>query len=300
MHKTTLKSDALLLLAAIIWGFAFVAQRVGMDYVGPFTYNGVRFALGAGALFLFIRINKNRTVEIPLTGQTVRKNFLLKSGLLAGLFVFAGASLQQVGLVFTTAGNAGFITGLYVIFVPILGLLFRQRPGWGVWIGAILAVAGMYFLSVTDAFTISRGDLYVLLGAIFWASHVLFIGHVSPRIDGLKLAVIQYVVCSGLSMAVAFGFEEVQWVSILEAAIPILYGGLLSVGIAYTLQIIAQKKAPPAHAAIILSMEGVFAVLGGWLILNESVSGRSLLGCGLMLVGMLLAQIHTNLLKNNK
>jgi drug/metabolite transporter (DMT)-like permease len=292
MLSRVLKSDLLLLLAALIWGFAFTAQRVGMEYMGPFLFNGIRFGLGAIVLGAFISIRKNREIEIHPDYLHRQKRTLTQGGIIAGLLVFTGASLQQTGMIYTTAGNAGFITGLYVVFVPILGLFIRQRPSITVWIGAVLAAFGMYFLSVTGNFQISKGDLFVLGCAFVWAFHVLYIGHVSPRVDALKLALIQYVVCSALSLFIAVFFEKIVWQAILGAAIPILYSGLFSVGIGYTLQIVGQKRAPPAHAAIILSSEAVFAAFGGWLILQEVLPTLALMGCALMLAGMVLAQVR--------
>ncbi len=293
METRTLKCDALLLLTATIWGFAFVAQRIGMDYVGPFTFNGIRFALGGLSLLPLIRfMDKSaakRGVERP---KPTRKMFLL-GGILAGTAIFAGASLQQVGLVYTTAGKAGFITGLYVVIVPLMGLFWRQRPGAGTWVGAILAASGLYLLSVTESFTIAKGDFLELIGAFFWAGHVLIIGWLSPKIDSLKLSSLQFLVCSLLSLIVALIFEEITLIGIYQALIPILYGGLLSVGIAYTLQVVAQKNAPPSHAAIILSLESAFAALGGWIVLDEVLSNRGLLGCALMLSGMILSQMQS-------
>jgi len=213
-------------------------------------------------------------------------------GALAGLVLFMGASLQQVGLVHTTAGNAGFITGLYVVIVPLLGLFWRQRPDLGTWIGALLAAAGLYLLSVTAAFEIAFGDLLVLVGAFFWAAHVLIIGWLSPRIESIQLACIQFAVCSLLSLITAAALETMTLQGLMGAALPILYGGLLSVGVAYTLQVVAQRDARPAHAAIILSLESVFAALGGWLLLGELLSARALAGCSLMMAGMLLSQLH--------
>ena len=297
MRAGTYKSDFLLLLASVIWGIAFVAQRKGMEYIGPFTYNGIRFALGGGVLMVFIWFRDKWNNNPAVTLSPDHRKILIKGGIIAGLLVFGGASLQQVGLVYTSAGNAGFITGLYVVIVPILGLLFKHKPGFGVWIGAFLAVVGMYFLSVTGRFNISKGDLFVFACSFFFAAHVLYIGFISRHVNVLKLAVFQYIVCSVLSLLVAVVFETIQWQSIVDATIPILYGGLLSVGIAYTLQIIAQKKAPPAHAAIILSMEAVFAVIAGWLILNEILTVRGIIGCGLMLAGMLLAQLQAFMIK---
>jgi drug/metabolite transporter (DMT)-like permease len=291
MKGVTVKSDALLLTTAIIWGFAFVAQRVGMDYVGPFTFNGIRFALGSLSLLPLVLIGQEQRIATnPILPRPGLTTILLGGGAL-GLALFAGASLQQIGLVYTTAGKAGFITGLYVIVVPILGLFWRQQPKIGTWIGAFLAAIGLYFLSVTEQFTIELGDLLVLIGAFFWAAHVLIIGWLSPRINPIKLAFSQYVACSILSLITASIIEVITLNSIMQAGIPILYGGLLSVGIAYTLQVVAQRDAHAAHAAILLSLEAVFAAIGGWLVLGETIPFRGLFGCGLMLAGMLLSQL---------
>jgi drug/metabolite transporter (DMT)-like permease len=196
-----------------------------------------------------------------------------------------------VGLVYTTAGKAGFITGLYVVIVPILGLLWGQRPGMGTWVGAFLAAIGLYFLSITQDFTISFGDFLELIGAVFWAAHVHIIGWFSPRVNSIRLAFFQFAACCVLSFLAAVIIEVITIQGLIQALIPILYGGCVSVGVAYTLQVVAQKHAHPAHAAVLLSMEAVFAALGGWLILNETLSIRGLLGCGLMLSGMLLSQL---------
>lgn len=288
----TLKSDALLMLTATIWGFAFVAQRVGMEYVGPFTFNGVRFALGSLSLVPLMLLKRKNPSAIAALLPPADRQTVAWGGALAGLVLFMGASLQQVGLVHTTAGNAGFITGLYVVIVPLLGLFWRQRPDLGTWIGALLAAAGLYLLSVTAAFEIAFGDLLVLVGAFFWAAHVLIIGWLSPRIESIQLACIQFAVCSLLSLITAAALETMTLQGLMGAALPILYGGLLSVGVAYTLQVVAQRDARPAHAAIILSLESVFAALGGWLLLGELLSARALAGCSLMMAGMLLSQLH--------
>ena len=291
MQGVAVKSDVLLLITAIIWGFAFVAQRVGMGYVGPFTFNGIRFAIGSLSLLPLVLISRGRQTAANRILPPPGLKTILTGGGALGLTLFAGASLQQIGLVYTTAGKAGFITGLYVIIVPILGLIWRQQPRIGTWIGAFLAAIGLYLLSITEEFTIEPGDLLVLIGAFFWAAHVLIIGWLSPRINPIKLAFSQYVACSILSLITASIVEVITFNSIVAAAIPILYGGLLSVGIAYTLQVVAQRDAYPAHAAILLSLEAVFAAIGGWLILGEIISPRGLVGCGLMLFGMLLSQL---------
>jgi drug/metabolite transporter (DMT)-like permease len=288
MQTRTLKSDALLLLTSIIWGFAFVAQRVGMEYVGPFVFNGVRFALGSLSLLPLVYVHQKRgnfANDPPL-------KIVLLGGMLAGLALFLGASLQQIGIVYTTAGKSGFITGLYVVLVPILGIFLRQPTQLGTWCGAVIAAAGLYLLSVTEQFTIAFGDLLVLIGAFFWAAHVHIISRFSRKIAPLKLALIQFTTCSILSLITALIFEHNTLQGIVGAGLAIFYGGVCSVGIAYTLQVVAQRHAHPAHAAIILSLESVFAVVGGWLLLHEHLALRGLVGCALMLIGMLLSQFH--------
>ena len=296
-----LANDALLLLTAAIWGFAFVAQRAGMAYVGPFAYTAVRFALGSLALIPLVILERRAAhgdASAPVEGRsapspgTARRTIHpVPGGLLAGTVLFGGAILQQAGLVWTTAGKAGFVTGLYVVLVPLAGLLWGQRPGWSRWLGATLAAAGLFLLSVTRSFTLERGDLAVLVGALFWTAHVHVLGWLSPRTRVVALSCVQFAVCSALSAVAMLLAERVAAASLLRAALPILYGGLVSVGVAYTLQVVAQRRAPPAHAAILLSLEAVFAALGGWLVLGERLSPRGLAGCSLMLAGMLCSQL---------
>ena len=279
----------MLLLTATIWGLAFVAQRVGMKYVGPFTFNGIRFLLGCFPLLPIILWNFKKD---PFSFQFQPK-MVIFGGAVTGCVLFLGASLQQIGIVYTTAGKAGFITGLYVIIVPLLGLLWRDRSTHaGTWGGAVLAAIGMYFLSVTRSLTISLGDVLVFFSAFMWAGHVQLVGWFSPRIGAVRLAVMQYAICGLLSLIVAFFREHVVLSGIIQGALPILYGGLLSVGVAYTLQLVAQKDAPPSHAAVLMSLETVFAALGGWLILGETLSHRALFGCVLILTGILASQLY--------
>ena len=219
MEDRILKSNGLLLLTAAIWGFAFVAQRVGMNYVGPFTFNSVRFALGSLTLLPFLIVTERRQPRSNLG----RKTMILMCGI-TGCVLFMGASLQQVGLIYTTAGKAGFITGLYVVMVPIFGLVLRQHTDVGTWIGALSATAGLYFLSVTEQFTIQYGDLLVLIGAFFWTVHVLIIGWLSPRMNPVKIAFVQFVICSALSSIVALFTEVIVMTGIYQAALPVIYG----------------------------------------------------------------------------
>lgn len=288
MKKNTFKSDILLLLAAAIWGFAFVAQRLGMKYVGPFTYNGIRFALGSLSLIPLIIFFKDDKSE---NNNSKGMREVSKAGIIAGIVLFIAVSLQQLGLMQTTAGKAAFITGLYIVLVPILGLFLKHYVGINAWIGAIIAVIGLYFLCVTNTFSISLYDLLILVCAFFFAVHILLIDSFIKRVNAIKLAFFQFLTCAVLSLVIAFFTEKITFSGIWQAMIPILYGGLGSVGVAYTLQIIGQKNAEPTSAAIILSMEALFAAMGGFLILNENLGVRGIVGCALMLTGMILSQI---------
>lgn len=282
----TVKADGLLLLAAVIWGTGFVAQRKGMDFVGPMTFTGLRFVLG-GLVLLPVLLHQH--IRKP-AGKS-DKRFLILGSCIAGLMLFAGAALQQVGLVTTEAGKAGFITGLYVVIVAVIGIFLGHRVGWGVWLGSCLAIVGMYFLSVKESFTIEPGDVFVLCGAFFWAVHVQIIGYLAKRVNPLSLACVQFFACGIVSLCVALFSETISLEMIWQGGGAILYGGVMSVGIAFSLQVVSQRTSPPAHAAIIMSMEAVFATLAGWLMLNEMLDGRALMGCGLMLAGMLSVQL---------
>jgi drug/metabolite transporter (DMT)-like permease len=291
-----LRASLILLAVAVIWGSAFVAQRTGMERIGPFTFNGVRFVLGSVVLLPFLGWRRMRGLAgvdpppfPPCEGGEWR------SGALLGLLLFAGASFQQTGLVYTTAGKAGFITGLYVVLVPLLSVLvWRVRIGWSAWLGAGLAVVGLFLLSAQDLkgeFRLAPGDGWVLAGAFAWALHVIAVGRVVPGRDPLRLAMVQYGVCALLCLIVAVALERMAWADVLLAKWPVLYAGVFSTGLAYTGQVVAQRHAASTHAALILSLESVFAALFGWLLLGEVLTARQLLGCGLMLAGMLLAQI---------
>lgn len=286
-----MKSNLLLLLTAVIWGFAFVAQRAGMEYLGPFTFNTARFTLGSLSLIPLLIINQKRRFEKEKLFALKDNNFIY-GGLAAGTVLFLGATFQQGGLVYTDAGKAGFITGFYIILVPILGLFIGQRTSLFTWLGAMVAIIGLYFLSVDETLEINIGDVLVLIGAFFWTIQILVIGFYSKRIDPFQLAFSQFVVCAAFSFVAALISETIVIQNILLAYLPILYAGLFSVGIAFTIQVVAQREAHPANAAIIMSLEAVFAVLGGWMILNESISLRGLFGCVMMLIGMILSQLY--------
>jgi len=273
--------------AALIWGVAFVAQRVSLEHLGAFTFNGLRFALGALSLVPLTFLFKPRNLDRTQAGWKAAA----VPGFVAGLVLFAAASLQQLGLFWTTAGKAAFLTGFYILLVPLFGMFLRRRPHAGVWWGAGLALIGLYFLSVTEAFTVGIGDVLQLVGAVFWAAHILLIDRFSPRLDPLNLSVVQFAVCAVLSLTVAVPTETFTWSGLEAGLVPLLYAGFGSVGIAYTLQVIGQRGVAPGPAALILSLETVFAALGGWLLLGETLGSRELLGCALMLAGMVLAQV---------
>jgi len=323
MNKRALKADILLLLTAGIWGFGFVAQRSGMEYVGPFAFNGIRFILGSLSLLPFIFIRRRH-----ITSEAAVLSRLLLPSLAAGGCLFVAVILQQFGIIFTTAGNAGFITGFYVVLTPIFGFFLGRKTGYATWIGSVLALTGLYFISVAGSHgSINPGDIIIVISAFFWTAHVLLIDRLMSAkhlsIDPIELSSGQFAVCGILSLLCAFLVEPhvgaaverinpslisvglFEWqpfpalVSAIaagtvsfpvQALVPILYGGLASVGIAYTFQVIAQRDAPPAHATIILNFEGCFAALGGVLLLSEKAGTWTLLGFFFMLAGMLATQ----------
>ncbi len=290
MKKSSYFSEILLLLTAAIWGFAFVAQRIGMNYIKPFTYNAIRFLLGAVTLIpVFLILNNKRQKIIEIEKKDVPRI------LLTGIVLFIAANLQQIGIVYTTAGNAGFITGLYVLFVPIIAIFLKKKTPLIFFIAAIISLIGLYFLSMEGKFKINKGDFIVAIGAIFWAIHIMIISYYSKKINNLVLAIGQFFVCSILSFIVALIFEikdSAIFENILLAKYPILYGGVLSISVAYTLQIVGQKKAHPALASIIMSLESLFAFIGGVIILKESTNFYRILGAILMLISMILAQFN--------
>lgn len=281
-----MSANLLLLLAAAIWGFGFVAQTLGMEHLSPFAFNGLRFLIGTFSLVPLVWfLHRQHKIHV-----STPKEFAIGSGVV-GLLLFAGASFQQVGLLYTTAANAGFITGLYIVLVPILGLALKHATGANTWVGCAIAAFGLYFLSVKEGMTIGYGDALQLVGALFWALHILAVDHFSKRISPVLLAMMQFLVCGVLSLMVSAVIEVTTLDGVFAAWGSLAYAGLISVGIAYTLQVLAQKHAHPAHAAIILSLETVFAAIGGILFLGESLGILALFGCALMLLGMLISQV---------
>ena len=288
MNRETLWVNGLLLLTALIWGFGFVAQRLGMDHVGPFTFNGIRFILG-GLCLLPLTLTERSRRAAPMPGM--RRINPFRAGVYAGTVLVVAATVQQVGLVYTTAGKAGFITGMYVVFVPCIGLLMGKRIAWPVWAGATLAVSGLYLLSIQGPLRLETGDALELLGAVFWALHVVVLAYLVPRSEPVRIAMVQFFLCGLGSLLVALLFEPLAWAAIRAALWAILYGGVISVGAGYTLQVVVHRKAKANHAAILLSAEAPFAALGGWLLLGETLTSRMLTGCVLMFAAMLIIQL---------
>jgi len=286
MKNKSVQANLILVVTAVIWGGGFVAQRIGMQQMGPYIFNGFRFFIGALTLLPIILIRKQTGAT---QGGDVKRTLLV--GAVAGLILFFGATFQQLGLVYTTAGKAGFITGLYVVIVPLLGIIWGDRGSLFSWLGAMLAVVGLYILSASRGMVFAPGDGYVLIGACFWALHVQFIARYSPDVDAFQLSFVQSLFTSVISFGVGFFLEDFVFDQVLSAALPILYGGVISIGIAYTLQVIGQRNAKATPAAIILSLESVFAVFWGWLILSEVLTPKSFMGSSLMLVGMMVSQI---------
>lgn len=284
-----LKNALLLAFTAFIWGTAFVAQSVGMEYIGPFTFNGVRSIIGAFTLLPCILFQKKSCRKIIEEGSS-RKD-LVVGGLLCGALLFVASSLQQIGIKYTSAGKAGFITSCYIVIVPLIGIFMKKTSGWKIWAAVVLALAGLYCLCITDGFTVGKGDIFIFLCAMAFSAHILVIDYFSPRVNGVVLSCIQFFVCGVASLPCMFVFETPDMVAIISAWIPILYAGVLSCGVAYTLQIIGQRNVNPTIASLILSLESCFSVLAGWVILHEKLSVKESLGCVLMFAAIILAQL---------
>ena len=289
-----MQSNILLLLTAIIWGSAFVAQKSGMDYVEPFTFNGIRTFIGGLVLIpvIFFMEKKNPPEEISRDEKTKNNKELLIGGICCGLALFAASSLQQFGVSYTTAGKAGFITTLYVVFVPIISVLLRKKVRPIMWLCVAMGAVGLYLLCMTDAsFRLTFGDTLVLLCAVAFAVHILTVDHFSPKMDGIKLSCIQFLTVGIVSMVCMFIFEHPDIHAILDCAVPILYAGMLSCGLGYTFQVVAQKHAEPTVASLLMSLESVFAVVFGALLLHETMSMRELSGCLIIFIAVIISQL---------
>lgn len=288
MQKNSVKNTVMLLLAAMIWGFAFVAQSTGMNYVGPYTFNAVRSFMGSFVLFPVAFLGKQKFYK--MTKQ--EKKELLLSGSVCGILLGTATNLQQIGIMTTSVGKAGFLTALYIVLVPIAGLFLKKKCGKNVWIGVGCSFIGLYLLCMTDSSKdIAIGDVYLLSCAIVFTFHILVIDYFAPKVNGVQMSCIQFLVAGILSSVFMFSSETPSLISIWEAKLPLLYAGVLSSGVAYTLQILGQKNYNPTIAVLILSLESSFSVLGGFLILKETLSMRESIGCLLMFVAIILAQL---------
>lgn len=298
MNKTQLRNSLLLLLTAIIWGSAFVAQSVGMDYVEPFTFTFARSIIGGIVLIPCICVlhkhDSRRCAEARSAGMRRVTKTEWIGGICCGIALFAASNFQQIGITHTTVGKAGFITALYVVIVPILGLFMKKRVSFLIWICVVLSVVGLYLLCMTeDSFTLAYGDFLVLICAVLFSFHILIIDYFSPKGDGVMISCIQFFVCGILSGIVMLFVENPSMGSLIDAKWAVLYAGVLSCGVAYTLQVVAQKGVNPTVASLILCLESVIAVLAGWLILGDKLTTRELAGCIFMFVAIVLAQLPT-------
>ena len=286
--KNRLRGSLAILIATVIWGSAFIAQSVGMDYIGPFTFQTMRSVLAVPFLIIVIFLIERDPA------QSIRKRMqpeLWKAGLPCGIALFIAAGLQQMGIVHTTAGKAGFITAMYIVLVPILGIFLRKKPPITAWIGVLLAVIGLYLLSCVGVSQVNIGDIYLLGCALGYAVQITLVDQMGGAVDGLRLNCVQSLFCGIFSGTVMFITEEPVLTNILACWIPLVYAGIFSLGIAFSLQIIGQKHLEPTPAALIMSLESVFAVLFGWLLLHERLSTPELCGCAMVFIAVILSQI---------
>jgi drug/metabolite transporter (DMT)-like permease len=288
--KADLRADALLLAIAVIWGLAFVFQSTGMEHIGPITFVFCRFVIAAIAIvpIWYLMEKPQKVLEITPVD---------KKAVVLGVMMAAGMLLQQAGLLYTTVGRAGFLTGVYIVFVPLIGLLLGNRTEWPTWVGILLSLIGLYFLAQIDSDEFLYGDLLILVSSVVWALHVIYTGRRANEISVYRLMFIQFTVAGAISGVVMLCLEVWDWQAVLKAGVALLYVGVLSSGMAFSLQVIAMRTAPASHAAIILSFEAVFAAIGGWWLLDEYLTTPELIGCALILIGGLVSQLKLLLKK---
>ena len=291
MKRITFRSTILLISASLIWGFAFIAQSVGMDYLGPLSFNGTRFILGF-AVLAPLAIMRARMAKKNETQRGTKKD-LYVAGLSCGLVICIATTLQQIGIMYTSVGKAGFITTLYIIIVPIMGVFIKRRVDGIIWVGAVIAAIGVYLLcvNVNERFVLNLGDVYIFICAFVFSVHILIIAHFAPKVDGVALSCLQFLVAGTICVLIGYPLERPVPGDFIAGLLPLLYTGILSSGVAYTLQIVGQRDADPAVASLIFSLESVFAVLGGYLLLNQNLTMRELVGCGVMFAAVVLVQL---------
>lgn len=299
--KKSLRSSAMLTLTALIWGVAFVAQSEGTNFVGGFTFNGCRFLIGGIVLipciFLLRKVNGEQWAKLSRAEQRRQRKTGIVGGVCCGVVICLASSLQQFGIAYTTVGKAGFITALYIVIVPLLGLFLKKKVGANIWISVVIAAAGMYLLCITEGFSIGKGDFLVFLCAIGFSLHILVIDYFSPKADGVVISCVQFFTAGIISCVLMFLFEKPTWDAVLSAWAPVLYAGVMSCGVAYTLQVVAQKHVEPTVASLIMSLESVFSVLAGWVLLGQVLTVKELIGCALVFGAIVLAQIPREMLK---
>lgn len=291
MNNKNIKGNVILMITALIWGSAFVAQSVGMEHVGPFTFITARYIVGGlfliPCIYLLDKMNKKTVKESSHND----KKTLFVAGILCGIALFTASCFQQIGIQYTTVGKSGFITSLYIVIVPMLGILFKKKVPAKVWISVVISLIGLYLLCMNEVFSISRGDFFILICAFCFSIHILIIDKYSSLVDGVRMSCIQFFVAGLLGVIPMLIFENPQIKDILNACSPILYAGIMSSGVAYTLQIIGQRYTSPVLATLIMSLESVFAALSGWIILGEILSLKEFAGCCLVFAAIILAQL---------
>ncbi|MBR3296038.1 MAG: DMT family transporter [Clostridia bacterium] len=287
MNKREMTGNILLTVTAIIWGISFVAQSVGMQYVGPFTYQSIRSLTGFIVMIPVVMIfGKKGDLQTP-----EQKKLLLEGGLVCGIIFTVASNLQQYGIQYTTVGKAGFLTALYMIIVPMISIFLKKKPTLNLWISIVIAVAGMYLLCINGEFRLATGDIYIILCALAFSFHILAIDRYANRVDPLKLSLLQYLICGIVSMVPMILFEKVEIGNILSCWAPLLYGGVLSTGVGYTLQMVGQKFTNPTVASILMCLESVFSLIAGIIILGQVPSTREIIGCVLMFIAIIITQI---------
>ncbi|MBQ9061424.1 MAG: DMT family transporter [Eubacterium sp.] len=290
MQRQTLRNSFLLLLTAAIWGTSFVAQSVGMETVNPLVFNGTRSILATVFLMIVMLIRMKKAPELRVRLRQGRR-IHLTGGIVCGILLFAASTIQSYGIKYTTAGKSGFITAFYVVLVPVISMLFGKKVSRTIWLAILLAVGGLYLICINESFTINRGDLLTMVCAVFFSFHILTIDHYTDQVDGIAMSCIQFLTVSVISVILMILFVHPDFRAVRDAWLPIGYAGIFSCGIAYTLQVVAQKGIHPAVASLLMSMESCISVLAGWLILHQAMSARELAGCGLMFAAIVLADV---------
>lgn len=291
IQKKQLVANGLLFLTAAVWGFSMVAQRISTQSIGPLTFNGSRYLLGAVSLLPLIFLDRRRKRSLPTPPPKQDKKMLIKASFLSACTLFAGSSAQQIGLIHTAAGKATFLTALYIVIIPVAGFFMGKKIGKQVWVGILCSIGGLYLLCVKEDFSIASSDVIILIGTFFFAAQILIVEHYSPKLNALHYSCIQFLFTSGLCFIAMLFFEKPTFEQLAGSILPILYVGVFAVGVGYTLQVIAQKNTAAHMAGLILCLDTVFASISGYFFLNETLTIRELIGCAMMLSAAFIAQV---------